>query len=148
MTAIWLAGKDRTAELVPSLDRAAAGRDPALAERAAQQAPIGALRNAATEAEELDRWLVLLRAHGAVRTDVFDVPTRPGLAGGLMKRGKLMLWKLLRYQHDQVAVQQNAVNLQILLALEAVREEHRRECAGLLDRIAVLEARLPPEARP
>jgi hypothetical protein len=148
MTAIWLAGKDRTADLLPGLDRAVAGHDPALAGQAARQAPIAALRDAPTEAEELDRWLSLLRAHGAVRTDAFDAPARPGFAGRLMRRFKRLAWGALRYQHDRVAVQQNAVNLQILLALEASRQELRRECQALRDRIAALETRLPPEGRP
>ncbi len=148
MRAIWLAGKDRTADLLPRLDRAVVGRDPALAAQVEKQAPIAALRNASTEAEELDRWLALLRAHGAVRTDRFDVPGRPGVAGDLMRGVKRALWGVLRYQHERVAVQQNAVNSQILSALEAVCEEQRREGAALRGRIDALEARLPPEARP
>jgi hypothetical protein len=147
MKAIWLAGKDRTADLVPRLDRAVAGRDPALADQAAKQAPIAALRDAPTEAAELDRWIALLRAHGAVRPDDFTVPARPGLAGAWVRRVKLFFWGLLRYQHEQVAARQNAVNLQLLMALEAVREEQRRESAALRERIAALEARLPPEGQ-
>lgn len=148
MTAIWLAGKERTEDLVTHLDRLATGRDPALAEQALKQAPITALRDAPTGAEELDRWLALLRAYGAVRMEAFDVPARPGFAGRMARRLKLALWSLLRYQHEQVAVQQNAVNQQLVLALEAVCEEQRRECHALRERIAALEARLPPEARP
>lgn len=151
MKTIWLAGEDRTAVLLPRLDRAAASRDPAIAARAALERTIPALREAPDEAAELDRWLVLLKAYGKVSTDDFPIPARPGFAGGLMTRLKKALWRLLRYQHERTAAQQNAVNIQLILALEAVCDEYRRECRALTERVAALEARLSPpdrEARP
>lgn len=148
MSSIRLAGKDVTAEWLPRLEKAAAGRDPALAEQARQHEPVAALRAAPSPSLELDRWLALLRAHGAVRTDDFVAPARPGAAGRLMSRLKGVVWKLLRYQHERTAIQQNAVNLQLVLALEAVLAEQRRELAALRERVAALEARTGPGARP
>jgi hypothetical protein len=145
---IRLAGKDVTTEWLPRLAKSAEGRDPALAEHARRQAPVAALGDAPGAAVELDRWLALLRAHGAVLTDDFAIPARPGATGRVMGRIKQALWKLLRYQHERVAVQQNAVNLQLVLALEAVLEEQRRENAALRERLDALEARPGKEARP
>lgn len=140
MSSIRLAGRDVTAEWLPRLEQAAAGRDPGLAEEARQQLPVAALRDAPSAPDELDRWLGLLRAHGTVRTGDFALPGRPGFLGRLAGRFRRGLWTLLRYQHERVAVQQNAVNLQLVLALEAVLGEQRRELAELRKRIAALEA--------
>lgn len=146
MRSIWLGGKDCTADILPRLERAAAGRPAVLAEEAARQAPVAELRNAPDEAAEWDRWLALLRANGAVRTAEVEIPGRPGFAGRLLQRAKTALWRLLRYQHEQIAVRQNAVNLQILSALEAERREREREMRSLRERIAALEARRDPAA--
>jgi len=143
MTTIWLAGEDRTAERLPRLDRTVAGRDPAVAAQAAAHAAPLSLRDASDEAGELDRRLALLQAYGVVRTEPFDVPSGTGVAAGLMKRLKQGLWRLLRYQHERMAVQQNAVNRQLLMALESVLEEQRRARTALEKRIAALEAARP-----
>lgn len=142
MATIWLAGEDRSADLLPRLEQAAGRRDPKTAEEAAGRAAIPALKNAPDDAAELDQWLALLRAYGSVRTGSYDIPARPGLAGGLMKRVKQALWGLLRYQHERVAVQQHAVNLQVMSAVEAVLREQRRETLALRERVAALEKRL------
>ncbi|MFO7535789.1 MAG: hypothetical protein R6X19_08950 [Kiritimatiellia bacterium] len=146
MRSIWLADKDCTADILPRLERAAAARPPSLAEEAARQAPVADLRTAPDEAAQWDRWLAVLRAHGAVRLTEVEIPGRSGFAGRLMQRIKTTLWRLLRYQHEQVAVRQNAVNLQILAALEAERREHEGELRKLRERIAALEARRDPAA--
>ncbi len=140
MTTIWLAGEDRTAELLPRLDRAVAGRDPAVVVQAAAHSAPLELRDADGESGELDRRLALLQAYGVVRTDRFDVPSGTGAVAGLLKRLKQALWRLLRYQHERMAVQQNAVNRQLLMALESALEEQRRANAALRERIAALEA--------
>jgi hypothetical protein len=146
MRSIWLADKDCTADILPRLERAAAGRPPSLAEEAARQAPVVDLRTAPGEAAEWDRWLALLRANGAVRLAEIDIPGRPGFVGRLAQRIKSTVWRLLRYQHEQVAVRQNAVNLQILAALEAERAEREAELRKLRERMAALEARRDPAA--
>jgi hypothetical protein len=139
MSSIRLAGRDVTADWLPRLEAAAEARGPALADEARRQAPVAALREASSPSLELDRWLALLKAHAAAGTGDFAVPARPGAAGRLLAAFKRALWKLLRYQHERIAVQQNAVNLQLVLALEAVLEEQRRELAALRARLAALE---------
>lgn len=142
MASIWLAGEDRTPDLLPRLQQAVGQRDQKTAEQALRQATIPALKEQPNDAAELDQWLALLRAYGSVRTDSYDIPARPGLAGRLMKGLKQVLWKLLQYQHDRMAVQQHAVNLQLMSAIEAVLQEQRRENLALRERVAMLEKRL------
>ena len=148
MSTIRLGGKEVTDDLLPRLEKKAAERDPALAEQALRQAPVAALRDAPSERLELDRWLALLRAHGSIRTEDFAIPARPGAAGRVMGGLKRGLWKLLRYQHERTAVQQNAVNFQLALALESVLKEQRLENDALRARLAALEARLQREPAP
>lgn len=138
---IEVAGRDRTEDLGERLRRAAAGRPAAIRDEAERQADVVAIRSAADEAENLEQWLAMLRAHHGIRTEPFDVPVRPGPAGAVAGRVRRFLWKLLRYQHDRTAFQQSAVNIQVVLALEAVARSLGREVRELRARLDEFERR-------
>ena len=53
---------------------------------------------------------------------------------------KTVLWKLLRYQHDRTAFQQNLINELAIDALEFQQDRLDRELTELQQRVAGLEA--------
>ncbi len=135
-----VAGKDRSGDL----GRAVA----ADAARLQASGDVGALspehsalvlKAAADRADYLRRYVDLLRQRHGVRTADFYVPRRPGWVGWVAGSVKTLLWKLLRYQHDRIAFQQNAVNELAIDALEFQREELERDLADLKRRVAALE---------
>lgn len=145
MKRIVIAGRDRTADLLPGLggQRAPGGEPP----------PALALGQAKNQSDYLERLIALLRTHGALRTDSGEVPVPPGLLGRLLKPLRRLQWRVFRYQHDRMAFQQNAINRHVAAVLECLREECRGDIARLEARIAALEGELAalrdaPERRP
>jgi hypothetical protein len=96
------------------------------------------LRDAASEREFLDRFIDLTRRKHHADTFRIDVPRRPGMGGAALARVRQFLWKLLRYQHDRMAFQQNLINSQFAAAIEFQKDEARR----VEGRVAELEKRL------
>jgi hypothetical protein len=143
---ILIAGQDRSADVGTRLAEAAQRHNPAVATEANRHSDVLELRDAQNETAFTATWLRLLRNHSQIRTTDFPVPRQPGPLGACLARAKAFLWRLLRYQHDRMAFQQNAVNIQVALALESERERHASETAALEQRIANLEAalRAPP----
>ena len=132
MKRIVIAGQDRTGEMLAALS-AGEGESPS--------SPGLGLARSASEGEYLSRLLELLRTRDGLHTRRFDIPSPPGLRGRILRLIRRLQWKALRFQHDRMAFQQNAINGQIAAALEFLREEHRRDVAKLEARIAALEAR-------
>ena len=97
------------------------------------------LKAAADRPDYLRRYLELLRLRHGIRTADYYIPRGPGLRGKAALALKTVLWKLLRYQHDRMAFQQNAVNELAIDALEFQREELERDLADLKRRMAALE---------
>ena len=52
---------------------------------------------------------------------------------------KTVLWKLLRYQHDRLTLQQNLINELEINAVEFQRDRVNQELADLKRRVADLE---------
>jgi hypothetical protein len=137
---LTVAGKDRTGDL---------GRQ--MAEEAARlrtSGSIGALspehsalvlKSAADRADYLRRFIELLRLRHGLRTADYHIPRGPGLRGKVALVLKTVLWKLLRYQHDRMAFQQNAVNELAIDALEFQQGQFAGELADLRRRLAALE---------
>lgn len=149
MKRIVINGRDRTAELLPSTG----GQESRPPAPEATPLPALSLGRTANQTEYLARLLTLLRTHGAVRTDIVTVPVPPGWRGRLLKPLRRLQWRVLRYQHDRIAFQQNTIHHQIATALECMREEYRGDIARLEARIAELETALAtlrktPERRP
>lgn len=85
----------------------------------------------------LGKFIDLLRIRHGIRTTDYYIPRGPGLRGKVAVAVKTFLWKLLRYQHDRITYQQNAVNELTINALEFQQA-----------RIAELERRLARLEKP
>ena len=72
-------------------------------------------------------------------TGDFNVPRRKGPAGMLGGWVRALLWRVLRYQHERMALQQNTINELIAAAVEFERQRRRRETGELRRRIEQLE---------
>jgi len=129
MKRIVIAGQDRTEELLAASQGDTAATPPGLC-----------LARSANETEYLSRLLELLRTRDGLRTATFDIPAPPGVFGRLLRLLRRFQWRVFRYQHDRMAFQQNALNGQIVAALEFLREEYRRDLARLETKVAALEA--------
>ena len=109
------------------------------------------LARAQSEAEYLDQLIGLIRCRNAVDTLDFAIPRKSGVVGWFMTRLKALLWKLLRYQHDRIAFQQNLINALHGSALEYEIALRQKAVADLDQRLKRLESRrapLPPPENP
>ena len=97
------------------------------------------LREAQSEADYNQKLVDLLVLKSGGSTSDFYIQRRPGLAGSLAAAFKRALWKVLRYQHERVIGQQNAVNAQLTMALQFLHAEYTRDIAELRRRVAALE---------
>ena len=138
-----VAGRDRTHDLGRELRRQAGVMERGEANhkpKSALVAPeIMPLARAQSEAEYLDQLIGLIRCRNAVDTLDFAIPRKPGVVGLFMTKLKARLWKLLRYQHDRIAFQQNLINIQLTSALEFEVTQRQKETADLKRRVAELE---------
>lgn len=137
---VTVAGKDRAADL---------GRS--LAEEAARLKANGSIGSLAPEhtalrlkrSMDLDdyvyHFIELLRMRHGVRTADYYIPRGPGLRGKVAVAVKGFLWKLLRYQHDRITLQQNLVNELEINVVEFQRDRLNQELADLKRRLAALE---------
>lgn len=128
---ISVGGHDRTDELRARLRDLPLPDDPAL--------PADALASAADEETYLDHLIRLVREQEAARTDSFVIPRKPGWIGGLWQRARAICWRGLRYQHDHMAQQHNAIHALQAAALEFERDLTRRKIRALEERLATLE---------
>ena len=81
----------------------------------------------------------MLRKRHGVRTTAYYVPRGPGWRGRIAVALKTVLWKLLRYQHDRLTLQQNLINELEINAVEFQRDRVNQELADLKRRVADLE---------
>ncbi len=140
---LTIAGRDRTDELAPVLRRQAEVMARGKARCRLDKLPdeISALALSRTKSAEdyLSELIRLLRYRDGVDTRLLHVPVRPGRCGRLFGRVKLGLWKLLRYQHERMAIRQNLINAQLTSALEFEILQRRQETEDLKRRLAKLE---------
>jgi len=145
---IIIAGTDRTDEMLRAIETRA--RTFAPVSKYSPQDSALALRAAANPDEFAERFHALLRHHRSIKIDCFDIPRRPNAIGPVIYLAKQLMWRLLRYQHDRVAAQQNAINELLTAAMDLHRDATRRKIESLEKRISELEAelsRLRPEER-
>lgn len=135
-----VAGKDRSGDLGRAV-AADAARLQAAGDVGALSPEHSALtlKASADRAEYFSRYIALLRLRHGIRTADYYVPRRPGWVGWVAGTVKTLFWKLLRYQHDRIAFQQNAVNELAIDALAFQREELERDLADVKRRLAALE---------
>ena len=140
---IQFAGRDRTEDIGARIQAAIRKRSGAPSP-AVVPPDISALNllQAKSEAEYQERLLRLIRYRDNVDTLPFDIPRRPGLAGALLTRVKVMLWKLLRYQHDRITGRQNLINSTYSGALEYEHRILMAELEQLKKRMAALESQM------
>jgi len=137
---IVIANEDRTSELGDELRRTARSRgDEARTRRLSPQDSALSLRAARSEAEFVAQFERLLYIRHGVRTDLDYVPRKRGLAGALAASVRKWLWRLLRYQHETQAGQQNLLNELIIETLAWHRQLQERELDALRKRVAELE---------
>lgn len=134
-----IAGQDRTADIGADLTRRATRHQGPLSRWATADSAL--CLQASRDADEyMAHYCRLLRLRYAISTEPFPIPGKAGATGHLLRRIKGFLWKALRYQHDRMAFQQNAVNEQVISALEFQREAGKNALLTLERRIRELEA--------
>jgi hypothetical protein len=141
---ITIAGRDRTDDLGPVLRRQAEIMARGDRKHQPDKLPdeISALALAQTKSAEdyLSELIRLLRYREGVDAALpLHIPVRPGPGGRLIGQVKRGLWKLLRYQHEHMALRQNLINAQLTSALEFEIVQRRRETDDLKRRLAELE---------
>ena len=136
-----IAGQDRTRDLGRELHRQAEVMQHGAANHKPKPSLVAPdiMPLAQSEAEYLDQLIGLIRCRNAVDTLDFAIPRKSGVVGLCMARLKAFLWKLLRYQHDRIAFQQNLINIQLTSALEFELTQRQKETADLKRRVAELE---------
>jgi len=133
-----VAGKDQTAEIGAELTRRAARHQGALSPWSAADSAL-ALKDSRNMEDYLERYGKLMRFRYALCTDPFPIPGKPGFAGTLIKKLKTFLWKLLRYQHDRMSHQQNAINELVISAQDFQNSAIQQRLNTLEQRIQELE---------
>jgi len=131
---IIVAGKDQTSEIGSELTHRAARHQGALSPWSAADSALS-LKASRDMTDYLNRFGKLMRLRYALCTDPFPIPGKPGLAANLIKKLKTLLWKLLRYQHDRMSCQQNAIN-------ELVISAHDFQNSAMQQRLNALEQRI------
>lgn len=97
------------------------------------------LREATDERDYLKKLIDLMLLKAGLSAEDFYIPRRSGCRGWLSAALKRILWKLLRYQHERLVFQQNAVNTQIAVVLQFLMEESRERLAELEQRLERVE---------
>lgn len=137
---ITVAGKDRTAEIGQQIAADAARLKATCSiDSLSPEHSALLLKQAASRDDYTRRFIGLLRIRHGARTTDFYIPRGPGLKGKVAVALKSFLWKLLRYQHDRMAYQQNLINELAINALEFQQDQLSQELADLKQRVEGLE---------
>ncbi len=136
---LLIAGNDRAVDLGLKIRSAAASRRCGCAPREVAS-DVNALRllTLSSEGEYLREFIRLLRAFDTLD---FDIPRRAGIMGRTMAGFKKLLWKLMRFQCERIAFQQNLINRMFTTAIENEAGLRERELGELRRRVEELEAR-------
>jgi hypothetical protein len=135
---IDIAGQDRTADTVADIAKLIAKHPPPESWlRAYEKRTASALKTCDSEKTYMDTLVQFLRDKTHLVTDDFPIASRDAAVSRAMVRVKKALWKLLRYQHDHMAGQQNHINALLTSALEFERERNNM----LEQRILALESK-------
>ena len=91
------------------------------------------------DASFMEQYLLCLRQIVAVDINDFEIIEKRGRFAPALVRLKKAIWKLLKFYTYRLWSQQNQTNALLLAAVEIMETRHRREIAGLRERIAKLE---------
>lgn len=138
---LTIAGKDRSADIGADLSRQAARHQGALSPWSPRDSALS-LKDSRNAADYLERFCKLMRMRYALSTEAFPIPARPGTAGNLLRKLKGVLWKLLRYQHDRMAFQQNSINELVISSIDFQQASAQRKLEDLEQRMRTLETEL------
>ncbi|MBI3986157.1 MAG: hypothetical protein HY343_04520 [Lentisphaerae bacterium] len=142
---LWIAGQERSADLGPGIVREARALD--AAHRSQVMPSFGPdyraeyLKESRSESDYEKRLFTLIRNRYGIASVSFAIPRKPGFVWALMGVVRRFLWKLLRYQHDRMAFQQNLINLQTVNALRWALDAKTLDIQRLEERLAALERR-------
>ncbi len=134
-----VAGKDRASDIGSDLTRRA-GRHQGPLSRWSPADSALSLKTSRDAGEYLERYCRLLRLRYSVSTESFPIPGKAGIGGTILRTVKAFLWKLLRYQHDRMAFQQNAINELVIGSVDFQRTLARQSQAAVEQRVRALEA--------
>lgn len=134
---LTIAGQERSSDIGATLSGQAKRHQGALSRWSPEDSALS-LKHSRNAADYLNRYCRLMRLRYAVSTESFPIPGKPGASGSLLRKVKGFLWKLLRYQHDRMAFQQNSVNELIISAADF----QQARIAALEQRIQQLETDL------
>jgi len=87
----------------------------------------------------MEQYLLCLRQIVAVDINDFEIIEKRGRFAPALVRLKKTIWKLLKFYTFRLWSQQNQTNALLLAAVEIMETRHRREIAGLRERVAKLE---------
>ena len=91
------------------------------------------------DASFMEQYLLCLRQIVAVDINDFEIIEKRGRFAPALVRLKKAIWKLLKFYTFRLWSQQNQTNALLLAAVEIMETRHRREIAGLRERLAKLE---------
>ena len=91
------------------------------------------------DASFMEQYLLCLRQIVQVDINDFEIIEKRGRFAPALVRLKKAIWKLLKFYTFRLWSQQNQTNALLLAAVEIMETRHRREIAGLRERIAKLE---------
>ena len=91
------------------------------------------------DASFMEQYLLCLRQIVAVDINDFEIIEKRGRVAPALVRLKKAIWKLLKFYTFRLWSQQNQTYALLLAAVEIMETRHRREIAGLRERIAKLE---------
>ena len=91
------------------------------------------------DASFMEQYLLCLRQIVAVDINDFEIIEKRGRFAPALVRLKKTIWQLLKFYTFRLWSQQNQTNALLLAAVEIMETRHRREIAGLRERIAKLE---------
>jgi hypothetical protein len=137
---VRVAGRDGTEDLGAELARDAAGRMLACG-RPPRPRHLSALSLAASadEGAFLDGFIGQVRSKDQVDVGTFETVPKPGLKGKIFHAARMLMWRVLRYQHERLFARQNTINAYLAEAIAFEREQARREIDALESRLATVE---------
>ena len=91
------------------------------------------------DASFMEQYLLCLRQIVQVDINDFEIIEKRDRFAPALVRLKKAIWKLLKFYTFRLWSQQNQTNALLLAAVEIMETRHRREIAGLRERIAKLE---------
>ena len=140
---LWINGHDKTDALGGGIaKRAAALEHQDYSNLLQGESDILSLRDAATNAEYLERCVKIARKRQGVNPALYSQPRMPGLKGSISYIIRMFFWRILRYQHFWVAFHQNAINAMHAEALDFEHQERTRQAKHMESRIEHLEEQL------